>query len=54
MKVIYDDIQEIYIIKLEGYDNVYLANTNDIVEARDYFIENMKRLFNNAICEQLK
>ena len=54
MKIIYDDKQERYIIKLEEYEGVYIANTKDIVEARNYFVENMKILFNNAICEQLK
>lgn len=54
MKIIYDDKEDRYIVNLENYENIVVLNTNDIVEARKYFIENMTLLFNNAIREQLK
>jgi hypothetical protein len=54
MKIIYDNKEDRYIINLEGYENITVVNTNDIVEAREYFLSNMESLFNNAVCEQLK
>ena len=54
MKVIYDNKREEYLVKLEDFENETLINTDDIVEARKYFIENMTRLFNDAVNKQLK
>lgn len=54
MKVIYDEKEDRYIVNLENYENIIVLNTSDIVEAREYFIENMTFLFNEAIREQLK
>ena len=54
MKVKYDNKQCVYIIKHEDCEDVTLVNTNDVVEARSFFVEHMKNLFNNAVCEQLK
>lgn len=54
MKVIYDDREDRYVVKLEDYENITVLNTNDIVEAREYFIGHMTGLFNSAVCEQLK
>lgn len=54
MKVIYDDKENRYIVKLENYENITVLNTNDIVEAREYFIKHMEFLFNDAVSEQLK
>ena len=36
MKITYDDKQEIYIVKLEEYENVTMINTKDIVEFNNY------------------
>ena len=54
MKIIYDDKQETYYIELEYPENVILVNTTDIAKAREYLIENMTTLFNNAINKQFK
>ena len=54
MKVIYDDEQEVYIVKLEDFENTTIINTDDIVEARERFIKGMTTLFNDAICDALK
>lgn len=54
MKVIYDDKEKRYIVSLENYENITVLNTNDIVEARERFVERMESLFNDAVCEQLK
>lgn len=53
MKVIYDDEQEAYLVKLEECENVTLINTDDIVKAREYFIKNMTTLFNDAVSDAL-
>lgn len=53
MKIMYDEGQETYAAKLEDSEMVTLMNTDDIVEARKYFIENMISLFNNAVREQI-
>ena len=54
MKIIYDGKECRYIANLEDYENITILNTDDIVEAREYFVEHMTSLFNNALCEQLK
>lgn len=54
MKVIYDKQQDRYIVELEGYENITVLNTSDIVEAREIFIGHMTSLFNNAVNNQLK
>lgn len=54
MKVIFNNIEDAYVIEFENYENRFLFNTDDIVEARKYFIEHMTLLFNNAIKEHLK
>lgn len=54
MKVIFNNIENAYIAEFEYYEMKTLLNTNDIVEARKYFIEHMTTLFNNAVKEQLK
>ena len=54
MKVIYDEKQEIYIVKLEDFENITMINTDDISKAKEYFIKNMTELFNHAIRDALK
>ena len=54
MKVIYEPDNELYVIKLENPETTTLINTRDIVEAREEFIKQMTRLFNDAICRQLR
>lgn len=54
MKFIYDDKEKRYIVSLENYENIVVLNTNDIVEARERFVEHMESLFNDAVSEQLK
>ena len=54
MKVKYDDEKSAYLVKLDCCESVTFLNTDDIVEARQIFVEHMTRLFNDAICEQLK
>lgn len=54
MKVIYDDKENRYIVNLENYENITVLNTNDIVEARERFVERMESLFNDAVRDQLK
>lgn len=52
MKIIYDNNNHAYIIDFEDLQPLFI-NTDDIVEAKKYLIENMTFEFNNAICEQL-
>ena len=52
MKIAYDDNQEIYLVKIE--ETTIWINTNDIVKAREEFIEHITKKFNDAVCEQLK
>ena len=54
MRVVYDDKQNIYVVELEDFEKTTLINTSDIAEAKEYFIENMTRLFNDAVNERLK
>lgn len=54
MKINYDNKQKIYVITLDDFEKVSFVNTCDIVTARDLFIDQMKSLFNNTICDQLK
>lgn len=54
MKVIYDNEAGNYLIVMDPRENVTCVNTDDIVKAREYFIDNMTYLFNDAVCEQLK
>ena len=54
MKIIYDDKENRYIVNLENYENIVVLNTNDIVEARERFVERMESLFNDAVRAQLK
>ena len=54
MKIIYDDKEGNYIVNLENHENMVVLNTIDIVKAREYFIEHMKWLFDEAVREQLK
>ena len=49
MKVIYDDKEDRYIVNLENYENIVVLNTNDIVKAREYFIDRMGHLFDEAM-----
>jgi hypothetical protein len=53
VKIIYDNHQEIYLVKIEELETVTMIHTNDIVEAREEFVKCMTRLFNDAICEKL-
>ena len=54
MKIIYDQEREVYIVKIADTESAMVLNTQDIAEARDEFVRFMTRLFNDAICEQLK
>ena len=54
MKVKYDDEKNAYIVELDCCESVIFINTDDIVEVRRIFVEQMTRLFNDALCEQLK
>jgi hypothetical protein len=54
MKIIYDQERQVYVIKIADTETIIVLNTQDIAQARDEFISFMTRLFNDAICEQLK
>ncbi len=54
MKVIYDDKRNVYGVLIEHPETEIWINTADIAIAREEFVERMKWLFNEAICEQLK
>jgi hexokinase len=54
MKVIYDKQSKAYIVQLEDLEKATFLNTDDIVEARKYFIEHMTSMFNHAINERLE
>lgn len=54
MKVIYDKEQKMYVVELEPLEMTTIINTDDIVDAREIFVDCMKHLFNEAINKQLK
>lgn len=54
MKVIYDKEQDAYRVEFEKFEPPLFINTNDIVEAREFFIKHMTFLFNDTVREQLK
>lgn len=54
MQVVYDNSQGVYIVKINGPTTEIFINSTDIVEAREIFIDEMARMFNHAVCEQLK
>lgn len=54
MKIIYDNHQGVYLVKIEELETVTCINSKDIVEVREEFIKCMTTMFNNAICEELK
>lgn len=54
MKIVYDQEREVYIIKIAATESAMVFSTKDIAEARDEFVRFMTKLFNEAICEQLK
>ena len=54
MQVIYDNSQEVYLVKINEPETITWINSKDIVEVRNIFIDHMTHMFNNAVCEQLK
>lgn len=54
MRIIYDDKVHLYGVCLEPPDTVMWLNTSDIAEARTMYVERLTKLFNEAVCEQLK
>lgn len=54
MKIIYDEKREMYLIQISDEEAETWIDTNDIVEAREKFIEQMIWLFNQTICDSLK
>jgi hypothetical protein len=54
MKITYDNDSKMYFITFDPNETVTYINTDDIVEARDEFIEKMKWMFNQAVREKLK
>lgn len=54
MKIIYGEREEAYVIQLSEAERVTIVNTSDIVEAREYFLKSMTRLFNDAVNKSLK
>jgi hypothetical protein len=53
MEVVYCNIEKVYLIKMSPSEAVTIINTEDIVEAREEFLQRMKQLFNDAICKRL-
>lgn len=54
MKIVYDNKNEMYYIELEHPENTVCVNTKDITKAREYLIENITTLFNDAVNKQFK
>ena len=54
MRIIYDNIQQVYGVQMEPSETITIINTDDIVEARKEFVSRMTWMFNQAICKQLK
>lgn len=54
MKIIYDNKDNVYVVKVENLESVVYVNTDDIVEVRNRFIERMTKYFNDAISRQCK
>ena len=52
MKIIYDSEANVYIVKVEDFETLTYVGTDDIVEAREMFIEKMTKLFNDAVSRQ--
>ena len=54
MKITYGEREEAYFITLSQEESVTVINADNIVDVREYFIEHMTRLFNDAVNKQLK
>ena len=54
MRIMYGELEEAYFIQLSESERVTVVNTTDIVEAREYFLKSMTRLFNDAVNKSLK
>lgn len=54
MKVLYNHESKVYLVQLDNSESVTTIHTDDIVEARRYFVEAMTKLFNDSVNEQLK
>ena len=54
MKIVYDKEEEVYAVTLDNDEMATLIRADNIVEAREIFMECMKHLFDNAINEKLK
>lgn len=54
MKIMYGELEKAYFIQLSESESVTVINTTDIVEAREYFLKSMTRLFNDAVNKQLR
>lgn len=54
MKIVYDNKEDMYLIKAEYPETEIWIKTNDISKARSEFAERMTRTFDNAVCEKFK
>lgn len=54
MKIIYDNHQEAYLVKIEEIETITMFNTKDITEVREGLVKCVTTWFNNAVCDQLR
>lgn len=52
MKVIYYDKEKMFLVINEETETI--INTDDVVEAKNIYLERIAWQFNNAICNRLK
>lgn len=53
MKVLFDNERNIYVVEMNDNETVTYLNTDDIAEAREWFIERMSWFFNSAVNDAL-
>ena len=54
MKIIYDGATQTYVVKMEDNECVHVIRGDNIVDARELFIENIASLFDLAVNKKLQ
>lgn len=53
MKVFFDNKRNLYVVEMADNELVTYLNTDDITEAREWFIDRMAWMFNSAVNDKL-
>jgi hypothetical protein len=53
MKVFFDNKRNLYVVEMIDNELVTYLNTDDVAEAREWFIDRMTWMFNSAVNDKL-